>query len=270
LGKAALSTFDQGKRVSKNRAHLHLSDQRREMHANGENWRSLDNDEIIRNYVCSRNDAEDLIGAGICAIWAVFLFSTDPNTRLPHVPGRRFGWNAARFDWILERVDGSAVRIHPGRGIHGTPVYGNLWHWPPLQDGYSAPAATRGEAVKGSGKGGFTGIHQVDVLGRQDARKFLTACLETWAAQPHPRTQFAQCLLDGSRFPWWLYLNSTDWGRELAPKVKEFGMCWLLAPNRPCFYVQCWSGKWFILDVLGDNRRPFEAVADLDSVASFD
>ena len=124
--------------------------------------------------------------------------------------------------------------------------------------------------MKGSGKGGFTGIHQVDVLGRQDARKFLTACLETWAAQPHPRTQFAQCFLDGSRFPWWLYLNSTDWGRELAPKVKEFGMCWLLAPNRPCFYVQCWSGKSFILDVLGDNRRPFEAVADLDSVASFD
>ena len=37
---------------------------------NGENWRSLDNDQIIKNYVCSRDDAENLVGDGICAIWA--------------------------------------------------------------------------------------------------------------------------------------------------------------------------------------------------------
>jgi len=205
LGKAALSTFNQGRRVSKKRAHNHLSGMRQQMHANGENWRSLDDDETIRNYVCSRNDAEDVIGDGICAIWGVFLFSPDPNTRLPHVPGRRFDWvletvdnSAARFDWVLERKDGSAVRIHPGSNSHGVPVYGSLQQWAPPQDGYSAPAATRGEAVKGSGKGGFQGIHQVDVLGRMDAKKFLKACEETWAAQPHPRTVFAKNLMDGT------------------------------------------------------------------------
>ena len=47
-------------------------------------------------------------------------------------------------------------------------------------------------------------------------------------------------------------------------------MCWLLAQNRPCFYVRCKGGEWFILDVLGDNRKPCEAVANLDSVARFD
>ena len=188
LGKAALSTFNQGRRVSKKRAHNHLSGMRQQMHANGENWRSLDDDETIRNYVCSRNDAEDLIGDGICAIWGVFLFSPDPNTRLPHVPGRRFDWvldSASRFDWVLEREDGSAVRIHPGSNSHGVPAYGSLQQWAPPQDGYSAPAATRGEAVKGSGKGGFQGIHQVDVLGRMDAKKFLMALRSTqWPLLP--------------------------------------------------------------------------------------
>ena len=116
-------------RVSKNRAHLHLSDQRREMHANGENWRSLDDDETIRNYVCARPNAATLVGDSICAIWGVFLFSPDPNTRLPHVPGRRFDLvletvdnSAARFVW-----DGSSVRIHPSRNSHGLPVLS--FHW---------------------------------------------------------------------------------------------------------------------------------------------
>ena len=45
-------------------------------------------------------------------------------------------------------------------------------------------------------------------------------------------------------------------------------MCWLLAPKSPGFYVRCTGGECGILDVLGD--KPFEAVADLDSVASFD
>ena len=50
---------------------------------------------------------------------------------------------------------------------------------------YCAPAATRGEAVKGSGKGGFQGIHQVDVLGRMDAKKFLMALRSTqWPLLP--------------------------------------------------------------------------------------
>ena len=89
-------------------------------------------------------------------------------------------------------------------------------------------------------KGGFQEIHQVDVLGRLDAQKFLEACLRTWEAKPHPRGSFSQSLLDGARFPWWLYLNSTEWGRELAVQVQEFGMCWLQAPyNRPGFYVRC-------------------------------
>ena len=174
FGQADLANWSACYRVGKKRAHAHLSAIRQEMHANGENWRRLDDDQLIRAYVCSRPDAATLVGDGICAVWGVFLFSPDPNTRLPHAPARQFDWvlegidgSAARFDWVLERVDGSSARIHPSSNSHGAAVHGSMQHWAPPQDGYSAPAATRGEAVmKGGGKGGFQGIHQVDVLGR--------------------------------------------------------------------------------------------------------
>ena len=274
--QADLTNWDPRRRVGKKRAHSHLSDMRQEMHANGENSRRLDDDELVGDYVCSRPDAASLVGDGISAAWALFLYSPDPNTRLPHVPGRQFDWvleavdgTGARFDWVLERVGGTAVRIHPGSNSHGTPVYGRMEQWAPPQDGRSAPAATRGEAVmKGGGKGGFQERHQVDVLGRSDAHKFLEACLRTWEEQPHPRGCFSQSLLDGARFPWWLYLNSTEWGRELAPQVQEFGMCWLSERNRPCFYVRG-PGVDGRIDVLGSCRKPYAAVADLDSVVRF-
>ena len=99
------------------------------MHENAENSRCLNDDELIGNYVCPRRDAASLIGDGISAVWGLFLFSSDPNTRQHNVPGRHFGWvlegvdgRAARFDWVLERVDGTAAQIHPISNAHGTPV----------------------------------------------------------------------------------------------------------------------------------------------------
>ena len=266
--QADLASWDGQRRVSKRRAHAHLSDMRREMHANAANSRCLNDDEVIGDYVCSRHGAASLVGDGISAVWGLFLFS---------VPGTHFGWvlegvdgRAARFDWVLERVDGTAARIHPSSNAHGTPVYGRMEQWAPPQDRNSAPAATRGAAVmKGGGKGGFQEIHQVDVIGRRDAQKFLEASLRTWEAKPHPRGRFFQSLLDGESFPWWLYLNSTEWGRELAPQVQEFGMCWLQAPyNRPGFCVRYTGGEG-IIGVLSCSRWPVEAITDLDRVLGF-
>ena len=175
--QADLASWDWRRRVSKRRAHAHLSDMRREMHANAENSRCLNDDELIGDYVCSRVDAASLVGDGISAVWGLFF-----------VDG-----SAARFDWVLERVDGTAARIHPSSNAHGKTVYGRMEQWAPPQDRNSAPAGTRG-------------------AGRRDAQKFLEASLRTWEAKPHPRGRFFQSLLDGESFPWWLYLNSTKWG----------------------------------------------------------
>ena len=79
---------------------------RREMHANAENSRCLnDDDELIGDYVCSRLDAASVVGDGISAVWGLFLFSSDPNTRQHNVPGRHFGW-------VLEGVDDRAARAN--------------------------------------------------------------------------------------------------------------------------------------------------------------
>ena len=270
-----LNHWDARHRVAKKRAHAHLSDMRREMDASGEDARRIDDDELVLNYVRSRPDAQSLVGCGIHAVWARFLFSSDPNTRLPHVPGRQFAGletlagSGARFDWVLERVDGSAVRIHPSSNSHGAPVFGRLEQWLPPSDASSAPAATRGEDVmRGGQQGGFLDRHQVDVLGRADAQKFLEASLRTWEARPHPRGQFSESLLDGSRFPWWLYLSSTEWGRQLSSQVEDVGLCWLTEHDRPGFYVRASSGDG-IIDPSGARRVPFRVV-DLNSVASFE
>ena len=55
--QADLASWDSRRRVSKRRAHAHLSDMRREMHANAENSRCLNDDELIGDYACSRPDA---------------------------------------------------------------------------------------------------------------------------------------------------------------------------------------------------------------------
>ena len=46
-----------------------------------------------------------MVGDGISAVWGLFLFSSDPNTRHHNAPGRHFGW-------VLEGVDDRAARVH--------------------------------------------------------------------------------------------------------------------------------------------------------------
>ena len=119
--------------------------------------------------------------------------------------------------------------------------------------------------TSGGRQGGFLVRHQVDVIGRADAERFLEASRSAWEAQPHPRSAWS--LHDGTRFPWWLYLNSTEWGRELAPRASDFGMCWLTEHDRPGFYVRA-SGGDGIIDPLGASTKPFRVV-NLNSVATF-
>ncbi len=104
-----------GRQVGFKVAHPHMAELRRKMADNKEVIRCLDNDEVLRDYVCSRTDAEDLVGHGIIAVWGCVHVSADPES---HVPGC--------FDFILERCsppnpsesqgprqDAKAVRIRP-------------------------------------------------------------------------------------------------------------------------------------------------------------
>jgi len=163
-----LRAWDMGRRVSNRRAHEHLRAMRTEMDAAGQRWRCLDDDELLRDYVCSRPDAAELVGGGIEQAWGAFLGSVDQNHRLaPHVP-------VQRFDWVLIREDNTSARIHPSSKSHGVAVHGNLDQWLTPDDWHSAPAAMRGAAVMSGGAGtAFTGRHQCDVIGRNNAQRFL-------------------------------------------------------------------------------------------------
>ena len=254
-----LRAWDMGRRVSIRRAHEHLRAMRTEMDAAGQRWRCLDDDELLRDYVCSRPDASELVGAGIEQAWGAFLGSVDQNYRLaPHVP-------LHRFDWVLIRADNTSARIHPSGKSNGVAVYGSLDQWLTPDDWHSAPASLRGKAVMSGGAGtAFTGRHQCDVVGRNGAQKFLRGYQNWWEAQPPPRCPFFRSIHEGREFPWWLYLNSTPWGRDLAPLVEDIALCWLKAPyERPAFYVRGSSSLEGVVDALGSRPKPFIAMENL-------
>jgi hypothetical protein len=254
-----LRAWDMGRRVSNRRAHEHLRAMRTEMDAAGQRWRCLDDDELLRDYVCSRPDAAELVGGGIEQAWGAFLGSVDQNHRLaPHVP-------VQRFDWVLIREDNTSARIHPSSKSHGVAVHGNLDQWLTPDDWHSAPAAMRGAAVMSGGAGtAFTGRHQCDVIGRNNAQRFLRCYQDWWEAQPPPRRPFFWSIHDGREFQWWLYLNSTPWGRDMAPSVEDIALCWLKAPyERPAFYVRGRPSLEGVIDALGSRPNPFIAMETL-------
>ena len=76
----------------------------------------------------------------------------------------------------------------------------------------------------------------------------------------HPRPPFyvdlikdgvAQVVAHGlttKRFIWYLYLNSSPWGRALVPEVRFFALCWLDDRNRPGFHVMKHDGQQLNID----------------------
>ncbi len=176
--------------------------------------------ELVQDYICSRPDAQDLVGPGIARIEACFLTSMDSNM------------HQRRVDILISRIDGTAARIHPSQAKHGKAVYGFRDQWISPLEPDAAPAATRGQMQlsHSADTRSFQSLHQTDVIGRTQAGAFLQESLTFWTGLPHPRGRFYHHLFDGQQFPWHLYLNSKPWGRVLCPNVTRFACCWLNAP----------------------------------------
>jgi len=79
-----------------------------------------------KKYVCSHHMAHMLVGTGIARFSGRFLNSIEPNWQKLALPGK-FGKN--RWDFIIERIDGSAVRLHPSANREAFPVEGSLAEW---------------------------------------------------------------------------------------------------------------------------------------------
>ena len=259
FGPQDLQAWDQRKRVSHRRAHAHLRDLRAEMSASGEEWRDLSDSDWLLNYVCSRPDAEVVVGPGIVSMRCGFVGSQDSNL------------HERRFDFLVTVADGSAARLHPSSSGHGVPVFGQTPVWLDPGDVSAAPAATRGDTVMTREQGtGFHGIHQADTVSREQARAYLRTAHREWSEALHPRPIFKRSLFDGHNFRWDLYLNSTPWGRVMCPTVLDFGRCWLDPPyERPGFYcvtADPQGGVVFgFIDPLGSAKHPYHAGDDVVS-----
>ena len=249
-----LEQWDPSRRVSTKRAHALLAQLRAQMSAIREQRRDMTYNAVLWDYVCGHPEAANIVGPGITQLEVIALGAIDQNTR------------DLRHDFVISRIDGSAVRLHPSQKSAGVPAEGTIAQWLHPRNLEASPAAARGSIMvahggKGSGSG-FVGRHQQDVLGRNDARVWLDRATKQWQESPHPRA-FSENLFDGRRFPWWLYLCSTQWGKQLAPRVTDFHLVWLRRPhNRAAFHVSCGQEE-FIIDPLSNRKIPFEPLASL-------
>ena len=88
--------------------------------------RDLTNEEGWRNYLACHPYAREIIGEGVAGFDARFLNALEPNRDKLNLPGN-FGQH--RFDFVVHRVDGTAVRLHPSEKQDGKPVFGRLEDW---------------------------------------------------------------------------------------------------------------------------------------------
>ena len=195
---------------------------------------------LLWGYLCARPDARDIVGPGICDLALMRLGSINPSTK------------QLCIEFVASRFDGTAARFHPGIHDFIPATFGNLATWMVFDSRVF---------VKGRGKGSSSTNNTnndiiLTIISRQDTMTWLQNELKEWENEWEPRRPFYTNLWDGERYMWWLYLNSTVWGRSLMPHVTDFCLCWLNDPlNRPGFHVLTDTGDQFIIDVLGRSKK---------------
>ena len=86
----------------------------------------MSNDSRWRNYLACHPHSREVIGAGVVSFEARFINALEPNRVALKLPGT-YGQN--RFDFVVRRADGTAVRLHPSEKHDAKPVIGKLADW---------------------------------------------------------------------------------------------------------------------------------------------
>ena len=79
-----------------------------------------------RNYLANHPQAREIIGAGVVGFEGRFVDALEPNRGTLNLPGV---YGQHRFDFVVRRVDGTAMRLHPSEKQDGKPVCGRLEDW---------------------------------------------------------------------------------------------------------------------------------------------
>ena len=223
-----------------------------------------------RRYIGGRPDAETMIHTGITKFEFRHMHFKDSNTK------------ERRGDFVVQRADGSAVRLHPSnKGIcpqtglrEAIPIFGTMEDWDPHKLRHQvlpAPAAglpgTAFAPPQGQGPG-YTAISQADLRGRREAAEFLRAQVETWQSRPFHGT-FSRFLL-ASEWNWPLFLSNGKLAHSFVGEVVErFGIAWETrdtGDGRPVFYGSTVSGRNFTIVVDGGASGRSQLRWDWDRV----
>jgi hypothetical protein len=205
--------------------------------------------------------ARDIIGEGIVKFEGRFLNSVEPHAG-KLVP--QLGALAAhRFDFIAHRIDGSAVRLHPGSGKDSKVIIGRMDDWclhaavgaraSTPGSGYSSSAVGARASTPGSGysssavgarvstpdsgysssapKDGaimFKGLGRVDVMGNKQA---VARALELRGPTENVDTatwdSWSVDLMHDDQFPWDRWLLARPWGRRIVDeKLTHMRLIW--------------------------------------------
>ena len=182
--------------------------------------RDLTYEEGWRNYLACHPYAREIIGEGVVGFDARFLNALEPNRDKLNLPGN-FGQH--RFDFVVHRVDGTCVRLHPSGRREAKPVVGDVDQWkiwaePPILDEAPLPSL-RGPVCFMYGP--------VDVFSARRARAMIMDLVAEHSA-PGARSELAVDLVTGDvNFPWIRFLMGQQWGVDLmAQGIASMVLIW--------------------------------------------
>ena len=208
-----------------------LSELREACATNGDELVSLvDVDKPWRGYLAAHAHAYVIIGMGVIRFEARFLDALEPNRRM-HLPGPGGAHGGPdgllgkrRFDFVVHRVDGTCVRLHPSGRREAKPVVGDVDHWKiwaesPIPDEASLPSL-RGPVC-------FMYGH-VDVFSARRRALAMIMDLIAERSAPWARSELAVDLVTGDvNFPWIRFLMGQQWGVDLmAQGIASMVLIW--------------------------------------------
>ena len=225
---------DAGEVMSVRTAHRKLSEERdrnQDPHASVD----LSQDEFQwKKYLANRSDdmLEKVVGPGVSGIVLRYVCTTDSNT------------GNHRFDFVVHRTDGLAVRLHPqSNGKDTIPILGDPSLW--KIDAPLPPAMPAGRMRVGEADEIFTEYSQADLIGKKAASQWLEERALEWV----PGRVFRQDLTSAATFKWRLYLANRKWGNELLRDgVSAFWLIWLDRPHQhAAFYCEMTDGTKYVI-----------------------
>ena len=171
-----------------------------------------------------------IIGMGVICFEARYLDALEPNRRKMNLPGPG-GHDGLlgqrRFDFVVHRVDGTCVRLHPSGRREAKPVVGDVDDWM-----IGARARIPNEASLPSLRGPVCRTHgPVDVFSARRAQAMLRDLVAEHAVDLVARELAVDLVTGDVKFPWIAFLMGRPWGVDLmAQGIASMVLIWQGGP----------------------------------------